>query len=268
MLPFSKFKHVVIMEQKTITYEQPLNEHIRVALRLEYLFKKAEHYLEKESTWDLHNAVVAIIDILNAIDRPDLKSKLTYALRSHAMALVHLAEIPGVDQDKLRKIMDKLGQFIDLLTSTQGKLGQELRDNEFLTTVRQRLAIAGGTTDFAIPAYHLWLQQPTEVKQKNVQGWFCHFKQLQDIIKLLLQLTRDSAKPKTKIADKGFYQEALAAEIAYQMFRVELPLELNMFPEISVGRYRLSIHFFHLNIEGRAQQVTDDVEFALTCCRI
>lgn len=232
------------MEQKTITYEQPLNEQIRVALRLEYLFKQAESYLGQDSTLDIHSAVVTIIDILNVVDRPDLKSKLTYALRSQIISLTHLTEVPEVDQEKLRNLMNKLDQFIDLLHSTQGKMGKELRDNEFLTTVRQRLTIAGGTTKFAIPAYHLWLQQPTELKQQKVLEWFSHFKQLQEIVKLLLQLTRDSAKPTTKIADRGFYQEALAPDIAYQMFRVELPLELNMFPEISLGRHRLSVHFF------------------------
>ena len=50
------------MEAKTITYEQPLNEHTRVALRLEYLFKQAKYYLQQDNIWDLHNAVVTIIE--------------------------------------------------------------------------------------------------------------------------------------------------------------------------------------------------------------
>lgn len=256
------------MEQKPTIYEQPLNEHIRVCLRLEYLLRCVKHYLKQDSSLDMHNAVIGVVNILEILDRPDLKSKLTNALRLHAMAMVHLAEAPEVDTEKLRKIMQQLDQFIDILHGTHGKLGQELRDNEFLIAIQQKLAIPGGLCDFDLPAYHLWSQQLVEQQQQDLRTWFWTFKDVQSIVDLLLKLARDSVKPEKKTAPAGFYQKNLIPENSYQMIRVVILCEAKIFPDISVGRHHLSIHFFKLNIAGRPIQVTNDVEFTLTCCKI
>jgi cell division FtsZ-interacting protein ZapD len=42
----------------------------------------------------------------------------------------------------------------------------------------------------------------------------------------------------------------------------------NLYPEISVGRHRLSIHFYMLKEHGKAVQVMDDVAFDLACCKL
>ncbi len=256
------------MDKNSIIYEQPLNEHIRVCLRLEYLFKKVRHHLNGDSTWDSHDALVAIMEILNVLDRADIKSKLYNALRHHITTLAHLSKLPEIDQDKLHNTIEQLEQYADLLHNTHGKLGQSIRDNDFLATIRQKLVVAGGTTDFAIPAYHLWLHQPIELRKENLHTWFAKLEQVDRIVELLLQLTRDRILAKTKIAENGFYQENLDAEASYQMVRVILPSEVEIYPRISVGRHRLSIHFFQPNIEARPTQVTNDVEFGLICCKI
>lgn len=257
-----------IMEQQKITYEQPLNEYIRACLRLEYLFRKAENYLDAKSAWDAHHGVVAIIEILDVLDRPDIKNKLYNILRLHSARLIGLSEIPGVDQDKLREVMYELDQYIDLLHSIHGKIAQDLRENEFLNAVRQRLAVAGGTTDFAIPAYYLWLKHTPEQRKQDLHDWFTRFVSIKSIVALLLQLTRESAMPKPKTAEHGFFQENLLVDNEHQMVRVSLPLELDLYPEISVGRHRASIHFYKLDVDGRPTQATDDIPFELTYCKI
>jgi cell division protein ZapD len=256
------------METETIVYEQPLNEYIRFCLRLEYLFAQVKYYLDKQSHWDIHSTLATIIEIVNTIDRPDIKSKLTNALHLHLSALSELQASPGVNKGKLQNILHQLNQSIAVLHNTQGKLGQCLRDNEFLASIRQRMNIPGGTSNFAIPAYYLWLQQPLEQQQKTLRIWFSTFQQLQTIINLLLQLTRESAVPILQIAHQGFYQEMLATNISYQMIRVIIPKRNNIYPEISVGRHRLSIYFFNLDIANRATQVNDNVEFELARCKV
>jgi len=256
------------METETIVYEQPLNEYIRFSLRLEYLFAQVKYYLDKQSHWDIRSALATIIEILNTIDRPDIKSKLTNALQLHSSALMQLHNSPDINKEKLQNILRRLNQLTNTLHNTQGKLGQCLRDNEFLATIRQRINTPGGTSNFAIPAYHLWLQQPLEQQQTTLQTWFDTFDQLQTIVNLLLRLTRESAVPTSQTAHHGFYQETLVTNISYQMIQVIIPKQTNVYPEISVGRHRLSIHFFNLNIASRATQVSDNVEFKLTRCKI
>ncbi len=126
----------------------------------------------------------------------------------------------------------------------------------------------GGISNFAIPPYQLWSQQPLEQQQTTLQTWFDTFDQLQTIVNILLRLTRESAGPTLQIAHHGFYQETLATNICYQMIQVIIPKQINVYPEISVGRHRLSIYFFNLNIASRDTQVGDNVEFKLTRCKI
>jgi cell division protein ZapD len=257
------------MEDGTIIYEQPLNELMRFCLRLEYLFAQAQHHLSEDTIWDVRAALNAIVDILNVIDRPDIKSKLTNALQLHYSTLTQLEQSPEIDQQKLREVLQQLSESQEILHSIHGKLGQNLRDNEFLTSIRQRLINPAGTCDFAIPAYHLWLQQSVEVQRKELLDWYYTFDQLQGITSLLLQLTRDSAAPKERVAVKGFYQEALSPNIPYQIVRLKLPLKYKIYPNISVGRHLVSIYIFSFNgTSHHAVQFSNDIDFELTLCRL
>jgi cell division protein ZapD len=59
-----------------VIYEQPVNEHVRVCLRLEQLFNQTLHWMRGTSAWDSRAAISALLEILNVLDRPDLKAKL------------------------------------------------------------------------------------------------------------------------------------------------------------------------------------------------
>jgi cell division protein ZapD len=252
---------------KTIVYEQPLNELIRACLRLEHLFYQLNHHLEDKSLTGSRMALATLLDIINVTDRPDLRSKLSRVLSHYANVLAPLEQTTKVDHQRLRGILAELDRFIDVLHTSQGRFAQNLRENEFLNSIRMHLAKPGGICDFNLPAYHLWLQQPAEDRKQVVATWFKEFEQLRTIVALILQLTRDGAEPLPKIATQGFYQESLAPNILYQMIRVSLPIASNLYPEISVGRHRLSIHIFSPNFTGgRALRVNEDVEFSLSCC--
>jgi len=257
------------MEGRTIIFEQPLNELMRFCLRLEYLFAQVHYHLSEDFVWDIRAALNAIIDILNVIDRPDIKSKLTNALQLHYSTLLQLEQSPDVDHKKLYEILQLLNESQEILHNIRGKLGQNLRDNEFITAIRQKLVNPAGACDFAIPAYHLWLQQSVEVQRKELYEWYSTFDQLQGIVNLLLQLTRDSAVAREKFAAKGFYQEALSPNIPYQIVRIKVPLKHKAYPNISVGRHLLSVYFFNFNgANHRATQFSDDISFELTLCKL
>ncbi|MCK4869960.1 MAG: cell division protein ZapD [Gammaproteobacteria bacterium] len=255
------------MHSQAIIYEQPLNEHIRVCLRLEHLFSKIEFHLQEESVWNIRQAISTLLDILDVADRPDIKSKLVNIIRQHESTLTQLERLPNVDRPKLRNILDQLEDARHNLHETQGKIGQGLRENEFLATIRQRMNVPGGTSNFAIPAYHLWLEQSHDKLTISIKEWLSTFDKLKHIITLILKLTRESSNPATKMAYHGFYQEALPPDAQYQLIRVAIPMIHNHYPEISVGRHRLSIHFYTLNVSDRPIQTNNDLEFELTYCK-
>lgn len=253
---------------KEIIYEQPLNEQIRLCLRLEYLFDQTKHYLAKESIWDLHQTLKILLEILQTVDRPDIKNKFYQTLNQYAHLLSQLEKLQGIDQEKLSATLHQIDNLVDALHVSQKKIGQELRENEFLNSIQQRLYTPAGTCCFSLPSYHLWLHQKAPLIHQQLLDWLGHFTQLQEIVSLILKLIRESTPFKKVSALGGFYQNNLDQNIAYQMIRTKLTADENLFPEISVGRYRLAIHFFTITIDGKTSQTSNDVPFELACCKM
>ena len=252
--------------QDAIIFEQPLNEYVRACLRLEQLFDRVIQNIDFESVWECRIAVEGMLRSIELIDRPDLKSKFTKALSQHANALAQLERKPNVDHQKLQEILAELDNLIDSLYKTADKMGQELRNNAFLNSIRQHMGNPGGASGFSTPAYHLWLQLSHEQRRQDLRNWFSEFSQLQTTVKLLLQLTRGSSLPQSVVAIEGFCHQPLDAKLAYHLVRVGVDSKNNVYPEISVGKHRLSVRFMELNVQDRALQSNKDIAFDLTCC--
>lgn len=259
---------MTILPSEIITYEQPLNEQIRLCLRLEYLFEQADYYLHCQSNWDLRQTLNAILEILNIADRPDIKNKFGQALNQYASSLTQLEKLPNIDKQKLHSMLNKINKLIDDIHVNTKKTGQELHENGFLMAIQQRLYTPAGTCSFSLPAYHLWLQQDKTIIKKQLSYWLDSFKQLKEITYLMLKLTRESTEFKTIKAVGGFYQRNLESNINHQMIRINIASEKHIFPEISIGRHRLAVHFFTLDINGRAAQTPDDIICELACCKL
>lgn len=249
-----------------VVFEQPVSEHIRVCLRLEYLYEQAIHSLRGTSVWDTRPAVAALVDILTILDRPDLKSKLTKELSRYLSNLSRLEHVPDVDSRKLASVLLELEDLIDMLHATNGKLGQELRDTEFLNAIRQYQMVPGGTCGFDTPAYALWLHQPATDRIATLAHWLRLLETSLAAVMTLLKLTRQMSSPFAKVAQNGFFQMSLDPQAPCQLVRVTVAATLNVYPEISVSRHGICIRFFHLNLNGRATQVQQDIPFKLTTC--
>lgn len=258
------------MEQvATIHYEQPLNEHTRVCLRLEQLFQQIDYTLMHHTSWDSHVALAAIMDIVNIIDRPDLKAKLTQECKRHYINLQRLKTTVyahELNANKLDAICDELSYLTEHLCRVTGKLGQALRDDPFLNQVRQHLLNPGTVCSFDIPACYYWLQEPAQQRQYDLHTWLQKLLIVQQTTALLLRLTRESQTPVLTTAHQGFYQATLDQQTQCQMIRVTLPRALAIIPEISAGRHRFSIRFYIPSIQQRSEPYKEDITFALTCC--
>lgn len=254
-----------------IIYELPLNEHLRICLRLEHLFHQAKIFLEVDSIESSQVTMNAILEIVNILERPDFKSKLVKALSILAQRLTLLENSSEIDHKKLKETIYNIDTYIDYLRTAPIKLAHSLRENDFLSDIRIHLAKPGGISLFNCPAYHFWLRQTHAGRIRDFNRWLKELEPMQNMINLLLQLTRESGKFHRKSALQGFYQEALDPLISYQIIRVLLPYDRKVYPEISVGlhsmgKHRLSIHFFSPDFETGAIQANHDIPFKLCYC--
>jgi cell division protein ZapD len=252
---------------KIIIYEQPLNERIRTFLRLEFLFKNLDLALKGDSELDHRDVVQALSAILSVFDRSDLKQEIIKELERIITNLSALENTPGVDKQALEELLADLDQIVDAIQVNKSAIGQPLRENDFLYSIRQRSSIPGGTCDFDLPAYHYWLQHsPLEKRNQQLLAWAKQFDSIQNAIKITLGLIRGSTGFTPKTATEGFYQQSLNSNQATQLIRIRIPCETTYYPEISGGKHRFTVRFMQFDINQRSQQYSEDVEFSLSCC--
>ncbi len=251
------------MLENSIIYEQPLNELIRVCLRLEQLFQQVDHLINDQTALGTRNIVALINNILHLLDRPDLKAKLAKELGHHLSNLMRLENTPHIDQEKLRALLRQLDDLIRCFIDSSGKIGQKLRDIELLNMLRLHLTTPGGGCSFDIPVYHNWLQQPVDLRHDTIQTWLNEFKSIRTTATLILQIIREGTKIQEKSAENGFYQELLDPQSNLRLIRVYVPHGIPAYPEISVGRHFLSIRFYSPNINDRPTQFPGNLTFLL-----
>ncbi len=248
-----------------LIYEYPLTERIRALLRLEDLFSRMAHYLGAPDTHDHHSALTVLFEILE-VARPDLKSELLQELERQRQVLTAFRDNPNISTEALDAALDEISQALNLLHALTGKLGQHLRDNEWLMSVKNRSMIPGGLSEFDIPSYHLWLNQPTAQRQRDLQLWLEPFLPLRDGLSIVLHLLRDSGTPESYTASRGSYQRTLAGVNA-QMLRIRIHDPM-ITPETSANKYALNLRFMETDFQQRPRQVERDIRFDLTFCAI
>lgn len=254
------------MNADAIVYEQPLNEIIRVCLRLEQLFQQIDHQLNDTSTMGTRNVIHFIINVLHLLERPDLKAKLAKELSHHLASLLRYGNMPEIDSKKLATLIQQLEDLSRNLIDCSGRIGHRLRDIELLNTLRLHLASPGGGCSFDTPLYHYWLQQPPEVREATIADWLSDFAQIRAAVTLVLDIVRKNAKVENKTAIHGFHQELLDPQSNLRMIRIGIDPHIHAFPEISVGRHFLSVRFFSPDILKRPGQYTENLPFWLSYC--
>lgn len=254
------------MHSDKITFSQPLNERLRYFMRLEFLFQLTENGIHGTSIYDSHLTLCAILELMNFVKQQDIKREVLHELERVIKTLSPLQQSPDIQHTTLQDLLDSLTDYRKTLLSISGPIASELREIEFLKTVQQRNNIPGGLTEYDPPVYSYWLKQPAEQRHSDLKQWLSSFSVLQDAIKLILKLVRESATPIIKTAENGVYQQSLDSGTAYKMVYVSLPADTPYFAEISGGKHRFTIRFLDSNIEPRPFQTTENVEFELYCC--
>jgi len=249
-----------------LTFEHPLNERIRIFLRLEHLFEKVAYFQPVDNAWATRAAVEGLLDISALTSRSDIKTELLKELDRNTATLTRIRRQPGVDVQTLDSILDDLKSAANGLRTLSGQIGQRMREDEFLKSVTQRNAIPGGTCSFDLPQFHHWLTQSAEVRQQHIGRWMGNMEPVRSSIGLVLSLARTSAAPRQVTARDGFFQEAMDAQAPAQLVRVTLNGVDSLFPEISGHKNRFSIRFMQYNELERPMQFREDLDFMLTCC--
>lgn len=251
-----------------IRYEYPLNERVRTLLRLEDLFGRLYWLVEGEHPYSHHAALVTLFEIADVTARGDLKTDLLQELERQRSALSALRGNPDVEQARLDGVLQEIDQAHAGIHRLAGRIGQHMKEDEWLTAVRQRAIIPGGLCEFDLPAYHRWQHEPADSRRVNLHQWLEPMLPVRSGLDIVLRLMRESCRPGMQQSINGVYQQMLeSGSRPAQMIRIGLEEEFRCVPEISANKYMLNIRFVRIQ-PGESKVCVDSIPFELTFCTL
>ncbi|CAK4071015.1 cell division protein ZapD [Vibrio sp. MarTm2] len=240
-------------------FEHPLNEKTRIYLRVEALLNQLR--LAAEFSDDMQHLVFyrSLFDLLEIFEQIQLKSELAKDIEKQRLTYRNWLNVDGVDQEMLLGILREVDEAHSHLMAAE-RFGQSLKEDRFLSAIRQRFNLPGGSCCFDLPALHHWLHLPINQKQADANKWLGSLLPLAQALKLWLRLTRETGHFRAYNAPAGFYQsDADEANI----LRLEIPMEFGVYPMISGHKNRFAIKFIEF---ASGQASTANIEFKLAVC--
>lgn len=240
---------------------------MRTFMRLEFLYRQMLHNSELDADWATRATISNMLEILAILMRGDMRSDVHKELDSQISQLQKFKSQPGVDEKRLDMLIGNLINSRGEVDALGGSFLAPLKESEFLSAIKHRSAIPGGTCEFDLPEYSHWLRQPYSRRQKDLDGWIGIMRPVCDAVSELLWLIRESAPPQKKVAINGMYQHRMQKDLTCRLLRVILPEDCSLFPEISGSQHRFTVRFLEWSsIDNRAVQTGHDVKFELAVC--
>src|SRR5438128_2340555 len=137
-------------------------------MRLEDLFARTSYFAAQDAPAEHHASLLAMFEIIEVAGRADLKSDLLQELERQRQLLSGLRNNPSIAQDTLQSVLAEIEATSGRLWSLTGKVGQHVRDNEWLMSIKQRSTIPGGVCEFDLPAYHYWLHRDAAARKADL----------------------------------------------------------------------------------------------------
>jgi cell division protein ZapD len=245
-----------------------LNERVRTLMRLEDLFQRAKFFSEQDQALQHHAALLSIFEIIEVASRADLKSDLLQELERQRQMLNSLRDNPSISQVTLADVLSQIEVASGRLFALTGKVGQHVRENEWLMAIKQRSTIPGGVCEFDLPAYHYWLHRDARARKADLTDWLAPLLPVEAGLSIVLSLLRESGKSSRHTAYHGVFQQMLTTSKIAQLLRVSITRDLPCVPEISANKYALNIRFIEPARADRSRVYDGDVEFELTFCNL
>ncbi|MDO9470411.1 MAG: cell division protein ZapD [Nitrosomonas sp.] len=250
-----------------ICYEHPLNERIRTLLRLEDLFNRIDFFSTKDTATEHHASLIALFEVLEITSRADIKSDLLQELERQKQILEMLRRNPDVSEAALDNVLNDIKTTFREMLDFPGKVGEHLRENEWLMTIKQRIGIPGGCCVFDLPSYHYWLNLDPVNRHRDFDEWLTPFQPVRNAFGIVLYLLRKSGKTLQVVANRGIFQQT-GSEYSAHMLRLNLSDQLPCVPEISANKYALNIRFIPTQSGQRNKVYEGDITFELTFCNL
>ncbi len=246
----------------SILYEHPLNERIRNYLKLEQLFVQANDCFTSNIELTQQVFFSALFAIIDTLERNDIRGDLIKDLEKLEQNLVLWSRSPEVDDDALE---DNIKQTVSLLCLLKSPTPQwcQLKNDKFLSSLKQRYAMQGGNSSFDLPQLKFWLNQPEDTIKLQVAGWLAQLDHIFNALTLVLKFLRQRSDFETIYTEKGFYQDSGEGIL---LLRMKLDKDAHYYPTVSGNKFRYSIRFMEPCEHSGRKYCDQAIQFKLSRC--
>jgi cell division protein ZapD len=245
-----------------LIYEHPLNEKLRTYLRLEYLLTQLHGLKPLASEWQQQAFFNCLFDLIEVLDRNDIRPDLIKDCERSENALVAWANHPSVSADKLKPVLQKAVRLqAELLRS--GKFVGNLKEDKFLAPLRQRFAIPGGASFFDVPQLQYWFSLDEDSRQQTASKWCAELALLEQALGFVLGFCREKGQFSDVVAENGFYQSTTDQ---HELLRIRYSLDSEVYPTVSGNKHRFAIRFMHLCDDAGRSNSEKSISFQLASC--
>ena len=179
-----------LLEEDLLYYEQPLNERMRTFMRLAFLYRQLLYSDQVDSSWATRATIATLLEIMAILTRGDVRSEIHKELDIQIENLRKYKSRPEVDAGRLGTLLDNLILSRDEIDGVGTQFLKPLKDCGFLSSIKHRSSIPGGTCEFDVPEFNHWLRQPIERRQQDIEQWVNVIRPLCDAVTEMLWLIR------------------------------------------------------------------------------
>jgi len=252
-----------LSDNQVSLYEEPVQEKIRKFIKIEFLLNKIYYFKGKDNKSENYISLLALCELYEILSRSDIKSELIREIETQNTYLQKIKEIPQADSSKLNSVLEKQSQLLKLIYSIEINYLDHLeRDILFKTILKNCF------TQLQPASIDFWLSRDILNRETQIDLWLEPLIFIKRSIDFILEVIRKSGRFEDRVAEKGFFMEKLDPKKNILLVRVTLTSDLYYYPQISVGKQRLTIMFMTKDDRNNLVPHQEDLTFILTTCSL
>jgi cell division protein ZapD len=252
-----------LSDNQVSLYEEPVQEKIRKFIKIEFLLNKIYYFKGKDDKSENYIALLALCELYEILSRSDIKSELIREIETQNSYFQSIKEMPQADSSKLNSVLEKQNILLKLIYSNEVNYLDHLgRDILFKTILKNCF------TQLQPASIDFWLSRDILIRETQIDLWLEPLIFIKRSIDFILEVVRKSGRFEDRMAEKGFFIEKLNPKKNVLLIRVTLTSDLYYYPQISVGKQRLTIMFMTKDDKNNLVPYQEDLSFILTTCSL
>ena len=252
-----------LSDNQVSLYEEPVQEKIRKFIKIEFLLNKIYYFKGKDDKSENYIALLALCELYEILSRSDIKSELIREIETQNSYFQSIKEMPQADSSKLNSVLEKQNILLKLIYSNEVNYLDHLgRDILFKTVLKNCF------TQLQPASIDFWLSRDILIRETQIDLWLEPLIFIKRSIDFILEVIRKSGRFEDRMAEKGFFTEKQDPKKNVLLIRVTLTSDLYYYPQISVGKQRLTIMFMTKDDKNNLVPYQEDLSFILTTCAL